>query len=181
MKIEPPRRVPFWLRPGIWIAEKITGKTALPARLLAHFPKGAVGAGVFEVLIAGKGDLDARVLACARIAASVTSGCPFCVDMNAATWKRANLGDDELRSMFEGGLPNGAREGVAVRYARALSSTPVVVDAELERALHDAFSEREIVALAHTIAAVNFWARFNQGLGVPAAGFFDESVCKLPL
>jgi len=27
---------------------------------------------------------------------------------------------------------------------------------------------------------VNYWARFNQGLGVPSAGFFDESVCKLP-
>jgi hypothetical protein len=26
---------------------------------------------------------------------------------------------------------------------------------------------------------VNFWSRFNQGLGVPAAGFFDERACAV--
>jgi hypothetical protein len=30
-----------------------------------------------------------------------------------------------------------------------------------------------------TIAQVNFWSRFGQGLGVPAAGFFDESACPV--
>ncbi|HSO40065.1 MAG TPA: hypothetical protein VLT33_46375, partial [Labilithrix sp.] len=39
------------------------------------------------------------------------------------------------------------------------------------------FRPREIVVLATTIAQVNYWARFNQGLGVPAAGFFDATVC----
>ena len=39
----------------------------------------------------------------------------------------------------------------------------------------------EVVVLATTgRAQVNDCARFNQGLGVPAAGFFDESVCPLP-
>jgi hypothetical protein len=42
------------------------------------------------------------------------------------------------------------------------------------------FSPKEVVVLAVAIAQVNFWTRFNQGLEVPAAGFFDESVCRLP-
>lgn len=42
------------------------------------------------------------------------------------------------------------------------------------------FSDKEIVVLAFTIAQANFWTRFNQGLGVPASGLFDESVCRLP-
>jgi alkylhydroperoxidase family enzyme len=46
-------------------------------------------------------------------------------------------------------------------------------------ALKEHFSAREIVVLATTIAQVNFWSRFNQGLGVPAAGFFDETACPV--
>ncbi|MBE2253964.1 MAG: carboxymuconolactone decarboxylase family protein [Myxococcus sp.] len=176
---------PLLLRPLLWLARRITGKDPLPGRLLSWFPKGAVGVGVFEALAAGApGDLDARSLATARIVASAVAGCPFCVDMNAATWRRAGLSVEELTSLLHlqrdawAGL--GGREALAARYAEALSLTPVVVPPALATALQGAFSARELVVLATTIAQVNFWSRFNQGLGVPSAGFFDESVCRLP-
>ena len=57
---------------------------------------------------------------------------------------------------------------------------PVEVDPALVAELTSRFSAREVVVLASTIAQVNFWTRFNQGLGVPAAGFFDERACALP-
>jgi AhpD family alkylhydroperoxidase len=166
----------------IWIAARITGKDPLPARLLAHFPKGAVGAGALEAAAAGApGDLDGRSLATARIVASAVAGCPFCVDMNAATWKRAGLSPAELRALVDledAAWPAlGAREHAAARYAAALSRTPVEIDDELVADLRARFSPRELVVLASTIAQVNYWSRFNQGLGVPAAGFFDESAC----
>jgi alkylhydroperoxidase family enzyme len=180
--IPPPASVAWYLRPMLWLTRQITGKDPLPARLLAYFPKGAVGVGVFELTAAGGADLDARCLAVARIVSSVVSGCPFCVDMNAATWKRSGLLARELPVLFssEGYDVLGGREAVAARYAKALSSTPVVLDAELVLQLRDHFTPRELVVLATTIAQVNYWTRFNQGLGVPAAGFFDESVCRLP-
>jgi alkylhydroperoxidase family enzyme len=56
----------------------------------------------------------------------------------------------------------------------------VQLDEELASALRAAFSEREIVVLALTVGQVNFWSRFNQGLGISAAGFFDERACPLP-
>lgn len=177
----PPTRVTWWLRPMLWLAHKVTGKDPLPGRLLAHFPKGALGAGIFEATAAGPGDLDGRLLAIARVAASVVSGCPFCIDMNAAAGNRRGLSAAELEAVFRlqpEGL--GEREGAALRYAVALSRTPVEIDEPLRAALRHQFSDRERVVLAATVAQVNFWARFNQGLGVPAAGFFDESVCRLP-
>ena len=180
----PPRRAPWYLRPMLWMTRRVTGKDPLPARLLSHFPKGAIGAGFFELTAADAGDFDGRLLAVARIVASVVAGCPFCVDMNAATWQRARLTPDELRLLFAPARAQldllGEREAVVARYAAALSGTPVIVGVELERDLRRAFSDREIVILATTIAQVNYWSRFNQGLGVPAAGFFDESVCALP-
>jgi AhpD family alkylhydroperoxidase len=186
--VSPPRRIPLRLRPAVWLAERITGKEALPARLLTHFGKAAIGAGVLEAAAASGSDMDekdgARVLAITRIVASAVAGCPFCVDMNAATWKRAGLSPAEVRGLLAS--DDGAiaalepRAGTAARYAAALSRTPVVVAPDLVTALRASFSEREIVVLATTIAQVNFWSRFNQGLGVPAAGFFDESACPAP-
>lgn len=183
--VAPPSRPPWYLRPMLWIARRMTGKDPLPARLLSWFPKGAVGAGVFELTAAGApGDLDGRCLAIARIVASAVSGCPFCVDMNAATWQRAGLRADELPVLLDGDAARyqslGVREGVAAHYARALSLTPVVLTPELIASLSQQFTAKEVVVLATTIAQVNFWTRFNQGLGVPAAGFFDERVCRLP-
>lgn len=186
--VSPPERIPLLLRPAVWIAERITGKEALPARLLARFAKGAIGAGILEAAAASGADMErpdgARLLAIARITASAVAGCPFCVDMNAATWERVGLAVDELRGLLsideaciDAMEPRGA---TAARYAIALSRTPVVLASELVSSLRAHFSEREIVVLATTIAQVNFWSRFNQGLGVPAAGFFDERVCTLP-
>jgi AhpD family alkylhydroperoxidase len=180
-----PSSVPWYLRPMLWVTRRMTGKDPLPARLLTYFPKGAIGVGLFELTAAGAPkDLDARCLAVARIVASAVAGCPFCVDMNAATWSRAGLKPDELALLFgddeEAWTALGRREAAAARYAKALSLTPVVLSADLRAKLDAQFSPREIVVLAATIAQVNFWSRFNQGLGVPSAGFFDQSVCKLP-
>lgn len=184
--VEPPARVPWYLRLGLWWARRATGKEPLPGRLLAHFPRGALGAGMFELGAAhAPRDLGGRELAAARLVASATTGCPFCIDMNAANHAEARLSTDELTALVgldvERWPSLGEREHLAARYARCLSSTPVEVPAELKRELRAAFDERELVVLATTIAQVNYWARFCNGLGIPAAGFFDERACPLPI
>lgn len=179
--------MPLLVRLALLLAERITGKEALPGRLLAHFPKGALGAGVFEAAAASPSDMEqpdgARVLAVTRIVASAVAGCPFCVDMNAATWKRAGLTPSELRLLLSEPVAAvkslDARSAAAGNYAAVLSATPVVLEDGLRAELVDLFSPRELVVLATTIAQVNFWSRFSQGLGVPAAGFFDESACPV--
>lgn len=182
--VPPPTRIPFVLRPALWIAQRLTGKDPLPARLLAYAPKAAFGAGVLEMTAAhGPADLDGRLLAIARIVASARAGCPFCLDMNAATHAREDvaLTRAELDALVACEPSEWkswpTRDRAAALYALALSSTPVVLEPELRVMLASAFTPREIVVLASTIAQVNFWARFNQGLDVPAAGFFDDSVC----
>ena len=37
--IKQPERIPLILKLGIWVSEKITGRTVLPARILAWYPK----------------------------------------------------------------------------------------------------------------------------------------------
>ena len=61
--ISPPRKIPFYLRPGVWLAERIAGRELLPARLLAWYPKVAVSSGILEALIAHREPtLDERML-----------------------------------------------------------------------------------------------------------------------
>ncbi|MFO0563791.1 MAG: carboxymuconolactone decarboxylase family protein [Polyangiales bacterium] len=181
--VEPCAKPSWLLRPALWLAAKIAKKDTAPARILAHFTKGALGAAVIEACAPSASDLDGRSLAFARIAASVVAGCPFCVDMNAATWRRAGISPLELQGVMaldERVIDSlSARESTAVRFAIALSRTPVTVDEALATSLRERFSERERVALAEAIALVNFWSRFNQAMGVGSAGFFDESACRI--
>ncbi len=177
--VDPPRTIPWLLRPALWLAKRMTGKEPLPARLLAHHPKSAIAGGVLELLAAhGPRDLERRTLRLARLAASVTTGCPFCVDMNSAGFAGEGLTRAELDVLLTGGDPEDAptlsrRERTAVAYARALSRTPVVIESALARAVKESFDARETVVLTTAVAQVNYWARLNQGLGVPAAGFFE--------
>ncbi len=69
------------------------------------------------------------------------------------------------------------RERLAVAYAQRVSLTPPDLPESFASELTRHFTETELVTLAATIAQVNFWARFNQALGVPPAGFTD--LCRL--
>lgn len=183
--VDAPARIPWYLRVGLWWARRAAGKEPLAGRLLAHVPRAALTAGIFELGAAhGPRDLGRRELAVARLVASAVSGCAFCIDMNAAGHRDAGLTRDELAALLsldEAAWPAlGEREHAAARYAVALSRTPVEVAPELQVLLRRRFLDREIVVLATTIAQVNYWARLNNGLGVPSAGFFDERACAIP-
>lgn len=174
--ISPPKRMPLLLRFGTWIAERRTGKPMLAARLLAWYPKAAIGAAVMESLVAHQsGKATARLLKLVRLQVSFLASCPFCIDMNSAGYTDFGISDGEIevlqgrRGLKDEGLSR--EEQLALRYARALTATPVAMDSGLLGELLATFSERELVVIASTIAQVNFWTRMIQGLGVPPAGF----------
>lgn len=177
--IDPPPRIPLLLRLGVWIAERVTGRRMLPARLLAWYPRTALGSGLLEALIADRdGRIDRRMLKLVRLAASFATACPFCVDMNQHRHREAGVSDDELRGLRERREPGEIAslsdlERLAIRYARLASATPLRFDPAFVEELRAAFDERELVVLASTAAQVNYWARLCEALGVPSAGFGD--------
>lgn len=179
--IATPRRMNLLVRLGIAVSERSVGRRLEPARLLAWYPKAALGFGVMESLVAHRdGRLDARLLQAVRLVASLACGCPFCIDLNGMGRQRNRLTDDEVRALarLAGGLEPSwpttvaPLERLAARYAATLSQTPVEPDAVLAE-VTGVFSPREVVVLATTIAQVNAWARLIRGLGVLPAGFSD--------
>ncbi len=177
--ITPPTRIPLFLKAGIWISEKITGKPMLPARLLAWYPKAALGSAALEGLVAHHdGKLDKRMLKLVRLSASFAAACPFCIDMNSTVYRETGITDAEFLALqnqteLDTVSTFSAREKLAVRYARLISTTPLQFPAEFMAGVTAHFTEREIVVLASTAAQVNYWARLIQALGIPPAGFSD--------
>ena len=173
--IKQPERIPFILRLGIWFSEKITGKTMLPARILAWYPKAAIGSGIMESLVAHEdGQMTQRMLKLVRMTASYAAACPFCVDMNSYEHRRAGITDEEAESLRADVEQVGSfseKEKLAIAYTRVISQTPLKFHPDLVDRVRSAFTEREFVILASTAAQVNYWARLIQALGIPPAGF----------
>jgi alkylhydroperoxidase family enzyme len=183
--INPPQKIPFYLRIGIWISKKVTGRDLLPARLLAWYPKAAISSGIMESLVAHKdGTLDKRILKIVRLQTSFAVACPFCIDMNSYDYTDHGITQNELialqgRAGIDDVLTFSVREKIAIEYAKLISRAPLAFPQSFIESLKANFTEREIVILASTAAQVNYWARLLQALGVPPAGFSKH--CDLVL
>jgi alkylhydroperoxidase family enzyme len=183
--IKPPKKIPFYLKAGLWVTKRITRKDLLAPKILSWYPRVAISSGVLESLVAhGKKDLNGRILKLVRMAVSFAVSCPFCIDMNSYEYEKHKITPDEVRALQ--GTTNldeiktmNIREKLAIRYASTISQSPLSFPSELINQLKANFSEREIVILASTAAQVNYWARLIQALGVPPAGFSDQ--CKVNL
>jgi AhpD family alkylhydroperoxidase len=181
--ISPPVKIPFFLRFPIWVSRKMTGKDLLPAKMLAWYPRAAVGSGVLEVMAAHpEGKIDKRILKLVRIQASLTASCAFCFDMNSFQAEETGITREELLALQgRTGINDVAtfshRERLAIEYTNLITSTPLFFPPGFSLELRKNFDEREIVLLASTAAQVNYWARLIQALGIPPAGFNDQ--CKI--
>jgi len=173
--IKQPERISFILKLGIWFSERVTGRTMLPARILAWYPKAAIGSGIMESLVAhDDGQMTLRMLKLIRMAASYAVACPFCVDMNSYEYRSVGITDEETESLcgdFEKVTSFTEREKLAITYTRLISQTPLKFHPEVVEHVKSVFNEREFVILASTAAQVNYWARLIQALGIPPAGF----------
>lgn len=183
--IDPPEKIPFYLKLGIWFSRKVTGKEMLPAKILAWYPKAAIGSGVLESLVAHHdGNLNERILKIIRIQASFSVACSFCIDMNSYQFEEKQISMDELKVLqglnrIEEVKTFSDRELLAIHYTKLISQTPLQFPADFIDELKHHFNEREIVIMASTASQVNYWARLIQALGIPPAGFTEQ--CNLNL
>jgi len=176
-----PKKMNPFLRFGIWLSEKLTGKELLPARVLTLYPKTLISSGILEGLVAHKDkNITHRLLKLVRIQTSFSVSCPFCIDMNSFRYKKSGISDEEISALQSGiSLDKiktlSLREKLALEYAGSASSSPLSFSERLIRQLQNHFSDREIVILASTIAQVNYWGRLIQSLGLPIAGFNEKT------
>jgi alkylhydroperoxidase family enzyme len=72
------------------------------------------------------------------------------------------------------------REKLVLRYAVAMTETPVEVSDDLFEELKRHFNARQLVELTSAIAWENYRARFDHAFGIGAEGFSEGAFCPLP-
>ena len=178
--IQEPKKIPWYLRIGNMVAEKKTGKRMDAARLLAWYPKTALGAGLLESLVAHDDrEVPRRLLKLIRMQTSISASCAFCIDMNSFEYEKENITPEEIEAMQEKRELSSVKslseaEISALVYTREVTATPIALHESTIVNMKKHFSDRAFVIIAGTVAQVNFWTRLIQGMGVTPAGFLDK-------
>jgi len=81
---------------------------------------------------------------------------------------------------FEASPEFSGIEKLALRYAAAMTATPVELPDDLFRAMRRHFDERQLVELTAAIAWENYRARFDHAFGCEAEGFSEAAFRPLP-
>jgi alkylhydroperoxidase family enzyme len=91
--------------------------------------------------------------------------------------------EDKLRELhdYETSALFSDTERTVLRYADAMTRTPVDVPDDVFESIRALFNEAQIVELTSAIAWENYRARFNHALEVEAEGFSDGAFCPLPV
>src|SRR5215472_10201495 len=103
------------------------------------------------------------------------------MDAGVAEGTKAGLTEKQLLSLaeFENSTEFSPLQKTALRYAVALTETPVVASDDLFAELKRHFSSQQLVELTSALAWENYWSRFNHAFGVGAEGFSEGAVCVL--
>jgi 4-carboxymuconolactone decarboxylase len=104
------------------------------------------------------------------------------MDIGSAVGRGQGINERQLAELaaFETSPAFTELERLVLRYAVAMTQTPVEVSDELFAGLRQHFDPRQMVELTSAIAWENYRARYNHAFGIEAEGFSDGAVCALP-
>jgi alkylhydroperoxidase family enzyme len=104
------------------------------------------------------------------------------VDIGSAVGREAGVREEQMMALpdFETSDEFTALERLVLRYAVAMTKTPVAVSDALFAELREHFDEAALVELTANIAWENYRARFNRAFAIEAQGFSEKAFCVLP-
>jgi AhpD family alkylhydroperoxidase len=125
---------------------------------------------------------DARLKQLAELRVAALVGCRFCLDIGSALVAQAGISAEQVAALndYESSAAFSPREKAILRYADAMTATPVEIGDALVTELLRSMNEPQLVELTAAIAHENLRARMNHALGYGAAGFSAGGVCALP-
>lgn len=96
--------------------------------------------------------------------------------------RKQGISEQQLLDLpvFETSAAFSDLEKVVLRYAVAMTETPVDVSDELFAELQKQLDPQQMVELTSAIAWENYRARFDHAFGIEAEGFSEGAVCALP-
>jgi alkylhydroperoxidase family enzyme len=97
--------------------------------------------------------------------------------------RRQGITEQQLLDLphFETSSAFSELEKQLLRYAVAMTQTPVEVSDELFAELRKHFNPQQMVELTSAIAWENYRARFDHAFGIEAEGFSEGAVCAVAI
>jgi len=104
------------------------------------------------------------------------------VDIGSAVGRKQGVTEAQLLGLnnFENSPVFTDLEKLVLRYAAAMTQTPVEVSDEVFDGLRSHFNSQQLVELTSAIAWENYRARYDHAFGIEAAGFCEGVFCPLP-
>lgn len=165
-----------------WVSRRKVGEVPEPLTVTAHNPTILAGRGAFELALETADHVDAALTELVVLKTAMAAGCRFCLDIGTTQAKAHGVTEAQLRALhrFETSDAFSERDRLALRYAIAMTETPVDVSDALFDDLAATFDEAELVELTAVIAFENYRARFNHAFEIEAQGFAEEAYCPRP-
>jgi len=169
------------LRIAYWYARRRYGAVPEPMTVAAHHPRLLIAGGRHEMAYeraATTLPANVREIAVYRVAQRL--GCSWCVDFGTMLQRLGGLDVDRLRWIddYADSPHYSDPERLAIRYADAMTASPVTVTDEQVADLVAVFGRKGTIELTYAIALENMRARTNSALGITDQGFSDA--CQIP-
>lgn len=171
------------IRIGYRMARKRLGEVPEPFAVLAHHRKLFMASARHELALEkAMHAMPEPLVQLAVYRAAWTVGCSWCVDFGAMLQRLDGLDIDRLQQIadFETSPAFSAAERDVIRYADAMTSTPMAVTDEQVAALLKTYGREGVLELTYQISHENQRARMNHALDITDQGFSSGDACRVP-
>jgi AhpD family alkylhydroperoxidase len=175
---------PWYLRPFFWNQRRKYGAVLDAALLWGRSPRVFLGVATLYAMIDRSGSpIEPALRSLLTVRVSQINHCPFCVDLNAATWRKrgASLAKVEALGQWRDSTLFDARERAALEYAEAMTYPDRGVDNAIMARLKQHFDDDAVVELTGLVAFQNLSSKFNSALDVAPQGFCLRQGAPAPL
>ena len=176
-----PRSRTLVARLAFFLSRRSYGRVITPARVYALDSGLLLAVGLMEEMQEWAKQTSAPMKQLARMLVVWRIGCPWCLDFGTRTSEQMGVTEEQLRALpdYEHSPLFSEEERAVLRYADAMTRTPVHVPDALFDALKAHYTDRQILEVTAAIAWENFHARVNHALDLEAEGVASR-VCLVP-
>ena len=175
------RRRTLVARLAFFLSRRSYGRVITPARVYALDSSLLLAVGLMEEVQEWAKQTSAPVKQLARMLVAWRIGCPWCLDFGTRASEQLGITDEQLQALpdYEHSSLFSEEEREVLRYADAMTRTPVRVPDGVFETLKARYTDRQILEITAAIAWENFHARVNHALDLEAEGVAGR-VCLVP-
>jgi alkylhydroperoxidase family enzyme len=164
-----------------FLSRRSNGRVITPARVYALDSGLLLAVGLMEEVQEWAKQTSTPVKQLARVLVAWRIGCPWCQSRGTRQASQLGATDEQLLALpdYEHSPLFSEEERAVLRYADAMTRTPVHVPDALFDALKARYTDRQILEVTAAIAWENFHARVNHALDLEAEGVVSR-VCLVP-